>query len=313
MLCKWNKNNRVRKTIVLTTIIACVAHAEPPQKKKDFTHDFIVGLESFKYHYGEATPNMPNFMQLNGMMYGMNGAYQLTYKDTVFIRPEVRWAYGHTDYTNGKKGTDYELDQIPSMIFEPRLIMGSLLKATEQLTIAPYSGVGWRYKRDDSVDIITKNNFPGVNRINKSWYIPLGARFQYDVNDRWNLHGFLEYDWFVSGRQSTYRKDHIRLARVHGGGHVPYRTTYIPSTPVYKQNNGWGAKAEVLIGYRFDKVGIAFGPYIHYWHIQKSSVMPVATRIELLDNGNVFNNPPSDSNEPNNVTKEIGLKVNFYF
>ncbi len=246
-------------------------------------------------------------MQFNGMMYGMNGSYQMTYKDVIFIRPEVRWAYGHTDYTAGPLGETYEFDQTPSMIFEPRLLMGSPLKATKKLTMLPYSGVGFRYKRDDGTDTVNQRGQPGTNRINKSWYIPLGTRFQYEMNDRWDIRGFIEYDWFIRGRQTTYQKKYSAISDTG----VAYREELIPSTGVNKQKEGWGAKVELLVGYRFDKVGMAFGPYINYWHIQKSSLSSVTARVE--ERGRVYNFHTDEANEPNNVTKEIGLKVNFYF
>ena len=305
MISKNNQIKKITKIFIFASLIACVAQAEPPQKKKDFTHEFMVGLESFKYHYGEATPEQKNFMQFNGMMYGVNGTYQMTYKDMVFIRPEIRWSYGHTDYTAGKLGRDYERDQTPSMIIEPRLLVGSPLKATEQLTIAPYSGIGWRYKRDDDTDDLNKVNISGSNRIHRSLYIPIGTSFQYDLNNRWDLRGFIEYDWFIRGRQSTYSKEQI----------LPnYRMEYIPATTVHKQKEGWGAKAQLLVGYRFDKVAVAFGPYMNFWHIQKSSLVSLTKRYKFsIAWGGGVHNQTNPTNEPNNTTKEIGLKVNFYF
>lgn len=294
----------ITKTLVLAPFFVSITQAHNPQNRKDFTHDFTVGLESFKYHYGEKTPKQKNFMQLNGMIYGVNGAYQLTYRDTVLIRPELRWAYGRTDYSNPQGSVR---ENIPSIIIEPRLLLGVPFQATKQLSISPYSGIGWRYKREDCTDILNQKQQAGWNRINKSWYIPIGTRFQYDINDRWDLRGFLEYNWFIRGSQSTYHKP---FDAVSDRG-VPYRYARIPSTTVYKQKEGWGAKAEMLVGYRFDKVGVAFGPYVHYLHIQTSSYAQLATRIE--ERGVVYNFPPTDSKEPNNTTKEIGLKVNFYF
>ena len=306
MISQNNQIKKITKALTLTFLFTCVAQAEPPQNKKDLTHEFTVGLESLRYHYGESIPNTLNLMQLNGTHFGISAAYQMTYKD-VFVRPELRWVYGHTDYTNGRKGSESERDKIPSMIIEPRLLVGIPLKATSNMTIAPYSGIGWRYKRDDCVDDINKfSGWSGWNRINKSWYIPLGARLQYDLNDRWDLRVFLEYDWFIRGRQSTYHREQI---------FPNYRMEYIPATIVYKQKEGWGAKAEMLVGYRFDKVAVAFGPFINFWHIQKSSFAPITTRVKFSRalGGRSHDGHDPNSYEPNNTTKEIGLKVNFYF
>jgi hypothetical protein len=280
------------KTLFLVAFLVLSAQAEPlPSKEqpKQWAHDFTLGLESFKYYYRESEPGREKYMQYDGMMYGINGAYQLTYKDMVFLRPEARVAYGHADYSNCR-GEEGDRHHTPSMIFEPRLLVGSIVSITNHFSLSPYTGVGFRYKWDDSSNIKSKDNVSGIKRINKLWYLPIGTRFQYDFSDRWFVQGLAEYDWIMRGEQLGYEK--------HSS----------PSPLVVKQKSGWGLKSELLVGHHFDKVSVAFGPYLQYWKIRKSNTI---TRTYYDDDGTIYYNQPVW--EPKNKTQELGVKLNFIF
>jgi hypothetical protein len=227
-------------------------------------------------------------MQDNGIMYGVNGAYQLTYKDMVFLRPEARVVYGEVDYKNWR-GADHRNNGIPSMIVEPRLLGGGNIHISPHFKLSPYLGVGFRYKWDDVSDMKSQANISGVKRINKTWYIPIGSRFTYNFNYQWFIQGMAEYDWFISGRQLSYAKERY------------------PSPLVFKQKKGWGARGELLIGHHFDKVSVAFGPYMNYWKIEETKYVAYQWMSEW---GEVFT---GSAYEPKNITKEIGLKLNFIF
>jgi hypothetical protein len=286
------------KTLSLTAFftLSTIAHAESlPKDKplknqtKEWAHQFTAGLESFQYKYNEHTEEHKNFMKDKGMLYGVNGAYQLTYKGKIFLRPEARWAYGHTDYGN-YHGEEGDRHHIPAMIFEPRLLVGGIVPIPSRFNLSPYAGLGFRYKWDDDSDIKSRDNVSGSKRINKLWYLPIGAQLQYRFNDRWFIQSIVEYDWVMKGEQLTYDRH------------------YSPSPIVVKQKSGWGAKGELLIGHHFDKVSVAFGPYLQYWKIRKSS-----TKVFTYygDKGDDYPNTPGS--EPENKTREIGVKLNLIF
>jgi hypothetical protein len=280
------------KTFFLVAFLAFSSQAEPlPSKEqpKEWSHQFTAGLESFQYQYRESTPEHKKFMQYDGMIYGVNGAYQLTYKDRIFVRPEARGAYGHADYSTDE-GEDEARYHTPSMILEPRLLVGGNIPITTNFQLSPYTGLGFRYKWDDSSDIKSKANVSGSKRINKLWYLPIGTRFQYDFSDRWFVQGLAEYDWIMRGEQLGYEK--------HSS----------PSPLVVKQKSGWGLKSELLVGHHFDKVSVAFGPYLQYWKIRKSNTI---TRTYYDDDGTIYYNQPVW--EPKNKTQELGVKLNFIF
>jgi hypothetical protein len=272
--------------LALTTV---QAGQDQPQTYK---HDFTVGLESLHYHYDETTPEHKNFMNDKGMLYGLNGAYQFTYKNAFFVRPEARIVYGHVDYESWR-GEETKSRHIPSMIAEVRLLSGWNFKpitSLQKLTLSPYTGIGYRYKWDDSSDIKGKDNIAGYKRVNKLWYVPLGVRFNHDFENRWFMQGLAEYDWMIQGRHLTYDKHRA------------------PSPTVYRQKSGWGLKGELLAGYHFDKASVSFGPYINYWKIKKSSTERITYHA---DDGVVFRDAPFW--EPANMARELGVKLNFIF
>lgn len=278
------------KSIALSALMTLSVVSADPAKKQDFTHEFMAGLESYKYHYGEKTPKQSNFMQDNGVMFGIGGSYELTYKDRVFLRPEARVAYGLTSYTN-YRNSKYPKASIPNLIFEPRLLVGGNISFSNNFKLSPYVGVGYRYKSDDGSDLVSEQNGKLYKRLSQYWYVPLGSRLTYDFTDLWFVKAIAEYDWFVSGRQFSYLTD----------------GTY-PSPIVNKQKSGWGAKGELLIGHHFNKVSVAFGPYMNYWKIAKSK--DVMRSIIVAGYPRPFTEP---FREPRNITKEIGVKLNFYF
>ena len=283
-----NKLNQLTLT-VLSVLMTLSAVSADPAKKNDFTHEFMAGLESYKYHYGERRPNQSNVMQYNGVMFGIGGSYELTYKDIVFLRPEARATYGFTTYTN-YRNSKYPQASAPNLTFEPRLLVGGNISLSKTFKLSPYIGLGYRYKADDGSDLVSEQNGKLRKRLSQYWYIPVGSRLTYDFNDRWFMKLMAEYDWFISGRQFSYFTD----------------GTY-PSPHIFKQKNGWGAKGELLMGHRFDKVSVAFGPYVNYWKIAKSK--------DVLSSKNDEMGLPMTGtrHEPDNITKEIGVKLNFYF
>jgi len=284
---KDNRIKRIKKTIALTAFLACAAHAEAPQKQKDFTHDFTLGIEGGHYQYSEAGSQHKHFMHFKGLMGGINANYQLTYKDKIFLRPEARVMYGKAEYENWT-GSESRM-RTPSAIVEPRLLVGIPVKVSEKLTISPYSGLGHRYKWDNDSKEKSADGATGAKRRNYCWYIPVGTRFQYDLNERWNLQGNAEYDFFLSGTQIS-------------GGEKDMN----PSLK-FNQTQGKGLKGEFLVGRKFDHFTISTGIYAHYWKIKKTNKRPY---FLVRSDGGWKNAKPF---EPKNVTTEIGFKLTLGF
>ena len=287
----FSRKDDMRTKVITCSLVALlgvqsVSGKETPSQ--DYKHTFSVGLESFHYHYDE-TIDKKKFMDIKGLEFGINGAYQLTYKDSFFVRPEGRVTYGFTEYSN-PKGSERDQPHIPDFLFETRFLTGWQFHLAKKLTIAPYTGIAYRQKENDGSQVKNKANLGGRKRINKLWYVPLGLRGQYDFHNRWFVRVTTEYDWMLKGEQ------------------LSYDISRYPSPLVFKQNKGYGIKGELLAGYHFEKVSVSAGPYIHYWNINGTKDKEYSAKD---DRGRIYTG--GLAYEPENSTKEIGFKVNFIF
>ena len=278
----------ITKTLVLASFFVSTTQAHNPQKKKDFSHDFTVGIAREHYQYSEATATQKHAMHFKGMMSAIEGSYQMTWKDSVFIRPELRVAYGKVDYEEWR-GDETRM-RTPSAVVEPRLLIGVPWKATDKLTLSPYTGISHRYKWDNDSNIQDKAGYFGAKRRNYSWYIPVGVRMRYDLNPLWSLQLSTEYDFFLSGRQ-------------YKGGEKKRR---IPAKK-FKQTQGKGLRGEFLVGRQFEKIAVSAGFYAYYLKVKKTDKYPYTVRLSA--NRRIRGAPY----EPKNVTTEIGLKFNIHF
>jgi hypothetical protein len=158
-----------------------------------------------------------------------------------------------------------------------------------KLTISPYTGIGYRFKSDDSEDVkyidlrpnvrIDPNDKLGYYRKSNYVYIPLGGCVDYALNDTWSISLKGEYDWIVKAWQYSRNK-----------------TRNIGTEPrTYRQPNGYGLKGEASISYLYNKVKFSVSPYLNYWNIRNSK--------RSSDGGR----------EPYNITWESGIKLGVTF
>jgi hypothetical protein len=293
-----SSNERKMKKILLSffavTASAVSIKAETPSS---FKHQFSLGVESMRYFYKE--PNIYQdelvprhgavWMSDTGNLFGMNVSYRLIWKDILFIQPEGRIVKGTNAYRTGRKKTivGKTKNKISVLLYEPRLIAGGHIPIVNKLTVSPYTGIGYRFKSDDSEDVKYIDLRPNVRRIDNDVlgyyrksnyvYIPFGASADYHINDTWSLSLTGEYDWIVKAWH--YNRG-------------PYGE---PSPPaVFKQPNGYGLKSEASISYLYNKVKFSVSPYLNYWNVRNSKYVDGAR-------------------EPYNVTFESGLRLGVTF
>jgi hypothetical protein len=170
------------------------------------------------------------------------------------------------------------------MIAEPRFLMGGKFELMKQISLAPYTGIGYRFKNDDSEEVkCNDGTLLGHYRKSNYVYLPLGAYLNYIINDTWSVSLKGEYDLLLKGWQ--------------------YSRT-LTSTPVtFKQKNGYGLKGEVSVSYTYNKLKFSVSPYINYWNIRNSKRSYVWDR----DVGGW------NSREPYNVTFESGMRLGVSF
>ena len=233
-----------------------------------FSHEFSLGFESMRYFYKE--PNIYQndlarelgavWMNDTGNLYGFNGSYRLTLKETLFIQPEGRILYGKHDYRTGRKEivNGKTKNKIPALVYELRLIMGGKIPMMDKkLTLSPYTGIGYRFKSDDSEDVKYIDLRPNIRRSPKVLgyyrksnyvYVPLGASAEYTLDDTWSVSLKGEYDWIVKAWHYSRNRNFLNIG-----------------SNTFKQPNGYGIKGEASISYLYNKVKFSVSPYINYW------------------------------------------------
>lgn len=254
------------------------------QVKSPFQHDFTLGVESMKYFYKEPDiyqdndPDGAVWMDDMGYLFGINGSYRLTWKEMLFVQPEGRIVYGKHDYRTGikEKVNLTTKKEILTFLYETRLLLGGKSPLINNLTLSPYTGLGYRFKSDDSEKVkCNDGDVLGYYRKSNYIYVPFGTYIDYTINDTWSISLKGEYDWMMKG------------------WHYTRSLTSIPRT--YKQPNGYGLKGEFSVSYLYNKVKFSVSPYINYWNIRNSK--------RSQDGGR----------EPYNVTFESGMRFGMAF
>ncbi len=280
--------------VALSVLFLCgnYSKAENNQKKeenrKEFSNAFSLGLEQAWYRYVEPDvyQMMPyntygaRWMNLKGNLWGAYASYRFTWQDKVFVQPEVRILYGKHQYNWGqkKKIVSKTKHKIPSLLHESRLIVGgNVFLMNKNMTLSPYTGIGYRFKSDDSEEVRTSRTGENLGFYRKSnyVYVPFGASAEYILDNTWSVSLKGEYDWIVKAWH--------------------YSRTKISEGYNFKQPNGYGLKGEASISYLYKKVKFSVSPYLNYWNIRNSKYSP------------------RGRSEPYNVTFESGVRLGVTF
>jgi hypothetical protein len=288
-------NKKILVSFLITATSTSSVKAETPPS---FSHEFFLGIESMRYFYKEPDIYQSFINDLDrqrgtiwmtdtGNLFGINGSYRFTWQETLFIQPEGRIVNGTNAYRTGHKEivTGKTKNKIPVLLYEPRLIVGGKIPVIHKLTLAPYTGIGYRFKSDDSEDVkyidlrpnvrIDPNDVLGSYRKSNYVYVPFGGAVEYTINNVWSVSLKGEYDWIVKA------------------WHYSRIPTERPTT--FKQPNGYGLKGEASISYLYKKVRFSVSPYLHYWNIRNSI------------------RPEGRGREPYNVTFESGIRLGITF
>ena len=270
-------------------------HKNDPTKaedKQELTHTFSFGLEQARYRYVEPDVYQSYineadrqsgawWMNLKGNLWGGFASYRLTWQEKLFIQPEFRILYGKHQYNWGqkKKIVSKTNHKIPSLLHESRLIVGGNISfMNKNMTLSPYTGIGYRFKSDDSEEVKTSRTGENLGFYRKSnyVYVPLGASAEYKIDDTWSVSLKGEYDWIVKAWHYTRNKT-------------------IPKSVTDKQPNGYGLKGEGSLSYFYNKIKFSVSPYLNYWNIRNSK------------------RSPDGGMEPYNITWESGIKLGVTF
>ena len=220
------------------------------------------------YHYEE-----PGFIRLTGPRLGPVGAYTFAWRNHMFLRIDARSSYGLLKYEgSGTKSS------IPDWILETRTVAGMDFFPGAKVSLSPYLGLGYRFLFND-LRGYSSSGAAGYRRYSNYLYAPVGLTMRIAVGDRWVLAPNVEADVFIVGKQKT------QLSDTNSGFNDVTNT----------QKQGYGYRAYFM----FEKDHLAFGPWIHYWHISDSDVQPIGLGGFAL--------------EPENWTREIGFEFRYRF
>ncbi len=238
--------------------VAGVLFASVPLARAD---NWELGWQASRYRYDE-----PNIMHLAGYRFGLVGAYTFE-RGNIFQRVDLRASYGQLRY----EGSGVQ-EGVPDFLTEARWVIGRRLDG--KLSPAPYAGLGYRYLFSD-LRGFTSTGYAGYRRYSNYLYAPVGVGWRTPVRGDWVLEPYVEWDFFLRGRQITKLSD-------AGPGYYNVTNT---------QTSGYGFRVAAM----FENGTWSWGPWLHYWNIKESDVQPMTATL-----GGV---------EPDNHTLEIGLEI----
>jgi outer membrane protein W len=262
----------VASTAVLLAAAAGTAPAQEttPSNPLLTRRGWEVGAQVSKYHYEE-----PNFALLKGNQGGAVGAYTFTNPNRVYNRIDLRASYGKLEYESQGTGT---ASDVPDWIVEARAVIGRDYLVSASVALSPYIGLGYRYLYNDSRGYSSTGAI-GYRRYSHYLYIPVGLTARFRTGERWVVAPTVEYDAFLGGRQYSQLTD----------------TSIGFSDASNRQRDGRGYRAYLML----ESGHWAFGPWLHYWKIKDSDIVPIGLGFAGL--------------EPVNWTREYGVELRYRF
>ena len=264
----------MRKALITAAILVVSSPVASAQKSETADplltrRGWEIGGQLSQYRYDELNVGT----KLWGPKAGVVGAYTYTSASHWFFKVDGRNAYGSLNYEGS--GT---LDSIPDWILEGRAVLGKDFSPRSGVAFSPFAGFGYRYLYND-LRGTTSTGAVGYQRYSRYFYAPVGLTSRLRVDGKWVIAPTIEYDYFIKGRQKTQFTD-------IGQGFNDANN---------KQDKGYGYRLSVMA----ENGPWAFGPWMHYWRIENSDIVPIGFGVRGY--------------EPKNQTRELGLEVKYRF
>jgi hypothetical protein len=211
-------------------------------------------------------------MWLKGDRLGISGSYTALGYSDFHARFEGRYSQADLEY----QGSGTQQD-VPDRLLEFRALAGRDYRRGGVIWV-PYAGLGARYLYNDLRGVTTTGAI-GYRRRSHYWYVPVGVALRFALGEGLVMAPQLEYDAFANGSQRSYLGD-----------------TGIGFTDVTnRQQRGRGYRVQLMVeGRRW-----SFGPWMHYWKVEDSTVQPVGLGYIGW--------------EPENWTRESGVELRYRF
>jgi hypothetical protein len=261
-------------------------------------HNFSIAYEMENYKYQE-----PGLMSLSGIKRGLCAQYVITRKDNPknntdlksFFVLEGRYLTGNVDYDGSyQNGTPVKFYDIKDYYYEGRLVGGGSIPLSARIELAPYFGFAYRRLTNNLGDV----GFAGYDRISQYIYSPLGFKTNYKAGKGWTFSLKTELDLLWSGRQTSNMG--VRDIYIKNVGYKKFNFGAVKNN----QNNGYGYRLYGKIQKDFKRISLFMEPFIRGWHISDSET---AYYVDTTKNYQI------SIIEPENKTREAGIKAGIYF
>jgi hypothetical protein len=218
-------------------------------------------------------------MEETGWMQGVAGSYETRLADSALLWLEAEALTGGLEYDGHYSDGSPTTTDTDDFLFEARALAGWHFRADQQVGLAPYAGLGWRYWND------MIRGAGGYEREIAYWYLPVGLEAVALSGDRhWRVGGRAEYDLFLHGTATSHLGDAV------AGW----------DTVENNQNSGWGMRASVFAERAVGKDwSFMVEPFFRYWDIAKSE------DASLTSGGRII----GKAWEPANTTTTWGLRL----
>ncbi len=234
----------------------------------------------------------PGIMKEDGLMYGLKGTLLLRHVlpgPLTMLGAEVSYGWGEQDYSSVLTGN---IDDIETTVFEARGLFG-LDVQVQDVILTPYTGMGYRWKKDNAQGLVSTDGAIGYDRKSKYTYTPLGISLVAELDSGWSFGATFEYDLFWDGTQRSL------FSKLH-----PMNTDLVND-----QNDGYGLRASLCFVKELgDRFLIVVEPYWHYWNIEQSGMGEYYLYNDFLGRA-----VRTAGYEPENSTWDYGVSIRLHF
>ena len=263
--------------MVAITSTSAIAQSDRPDPLLS-RQGWELGGQIANYHYEEPDIQTGSGdridVVLSGNRAGAVGAYTAIISgQLVFIRMDGRVSYGSLKYRGSGTKTNNE-----DLITELRAVLGRDLRLSDNVSLSPYIGLGYRYLYND-LRGRTSTGAVGYRRYSEYFYAPVGMALRFRAGGQWVIAPTIEYDIFLSGTQVSKLSD----------------TQLGFSDATNTQDTGRGARAYLML----ENANFSFGPWAHYWDIKDSDVVHIGSGFGAM--------------EPANFTLEAGFEFRYRY
>ncbi len=253
-------------------------------------HTFSFDAEPFYYNYKDQDQ-----ISSKGYMLGYNAEYAYRPLEGSLMNTGIVDVYGVSfHYASGD--LDFKTSSFGSIpdkrnsMFEVRGLLGKDIALSEEVSMTPYLGIGYRSLLDEGNLRVTTSSFYYYDRHSRYTYLPLGINasaplgpLSADVNLEWDifLKGTHVSDWSIGKQFSSITNPNVSN----------------------KQKDGFGLRGSIRFSYMLpNKLNIYAEPFVRYWKIKASDTKRVSIDGSL-----------TNISVPTNRTTEIGSKFGLIF